>query len=135
MRVLLIVIQAFLAITALPAGLMLMWAPDGHLLQLPPAVLTNAPFTDFFWPGAVLFTVLGLGHVLGVVLTLRRASLAGPGALVLGTGTVIWIMVQVIMTEPLFWMQGVISGLGLVEALAGARIAWDTDRPRKTFTA
>ena len=125
MRVLLIVLQAFLAVSAMPTGLMLMWAPDGHLIQLPLAVLTNAPFTDFFWPGAVLFTVLGIGHAVSLVLTWRRAPLADGAALVLGAGTVIWIMVQVIMTEPLFWMQGLIGGLGLVEVLATVR----TGRP------
>ena len=125
MRALLIVLQAFLAISAMPAGLMLMWAPDGHLIQLPLAVLTNAPFTDFFWPGALLFTVLGLGHGVGLVLTWQRAALAGRAALVLGAGTVIWIVVQVMMTEPLFWIQGLIGGLGLVEVLAAVR----TGRP------
>jgi hypothetical protein len=40
---------------------------------------------------------------------------------VLGAGAVIWIVVQVIMTEPLFWMQGLIGGLGLVEVLATVR--------------
>jgi hypothetical protein len=125
MRVLLIVLQAFLAISAMPSGLMLMWAPDGHLIQLPLAVLTNAPFTDFFWPGALLFTVLGMGHAVGLVLTWRHAPLADGAALVLGAGAVIWIVVQVIMTEPLFWIQGLIGGLGLVEVLAAVR----TGRP------
>lgn len=125
MRVLLIVLQAFLAVSAMPAGLMLMWAPDGHLIQLPLAVLTNAPFTDFFWPGALLFTVLGMGHAVGLVLTWQRAPLSDGAALVLGSGTVIWIVVQVIMTEPLFWIQGLIGSLGLVEVLA----AVPTGRP------
>lgn len=125
MRVLLIVLQAFLAVSAMPAGLMLMWAPDGHLIQLPLAVLTNAPFTDFFWPGVLLFTVLGMGHAVGLVLTWRRAPLGARAALVLGAGAVIWIVVQVIMTEPLFWIQGLIGGLGLVEVLA----AVPTGRP------
>jgi hypothetical protein len=125
MRVLLIVLQAFLAVSAMPSGLMLMWAPDGHLIQLPLAVLTNAPFTDFFWPGVLLFTVLGMGHAVGLVLTWQRAPLSDGAALVLGSGTVIWIVVQVIMTEPLFWIQGLIGSLGLVEVLA----AVPTGRP------
>jgi hypothetical protein len=68
MRVVLVLIQAFVALTALVGGGLLMRAPDGHLLQLPLAVLTHAPFIDFFWPGVLLFGVVGGGHAVGLVL-------------------------------------------------------------------
>ena len=119
MRVVLVLIQAFVALTALVGGWLLMQAPDGHLLQLPLAVLTHAPFTDFFWPGVLLFGGVGGGHAVGLVLTVRRAPLAGTGALLLGVGTVVWIGVQVLMTDPLFWIQGLIAGLGVAEAALG----------------
>lgn len=117
-RPLLLPVQAFLAITALHGGYALMLAPDGSLLRLPREFMHSTLFPDFFWPGALLFTVIGLGHVLGFVLTLRRAAFAPRAALVLGLGTLIWIGVQVLMTE-LFWLQGLIAALGAVETIVG----------------
>lgn len=117
MRTVLIVVQAFLAINALACGYALMAAPDGSLLQLPREFMHTTLFADFFWPGAILFGVLGLGHAVGFGLTLRRAAIAPRAALVLGLGTLIWIGAQVLMTE-LFWLQGLIAALGAAEVVA-----------------
>ena len=119
-RTVLLIVQGFLAVNAITGGLLLMRAPDGSLLALPRDFMHTALFADFFWPGAILFGVLGLGHLLGFILTLRRSSLAAGVALALGAGTLTWIGVQMLMTD-LFWLQGLIAGLGLVEVVAGRR--------------
>ncbi|MBK7946405.1 MAG: hypothetical protein IPJ85_14355 [Flavobacteriales bacterium] len=64
--------------------------------------------------------MLGLGHSAGFVLTLRRSVHASRSALILGAGTLIWIGVQVLMTE-LFWLQGFIAALGLLEVILSLR--------------
>lgn len=120
MRIMLLIVQGFLAMNALAGGLLLMLAPDGSLLQLPRDFMRSTLFADFFWPGAILFSVLGLGHLLGFVLTLRRSAGATRAARMLGAGTLIWIGVQVLLTE-LFWLQGLIVALGLVEVVLGRR--------------
>lgn len=120
MRTILIAVQAFLALNAMAGGMLLMLAPDGSLLQLPSSFLRTHLFSDYFWPGLILFTVLGLGHLAGVVLTLRRAPIARRAAFVLGTGTLIWIAVQVLLTD-LFWLQALIAALGLAELIVGRR--------------
>jgi hypothetical protein len=51
----------------------------------------------------------------------RRSAITARAALILGTGTLLWIGVQVMMTE-LFWLQGLIASLGLVEVVAGFRL-------------
>ncbi|MBK6831189.1 MAG: hypothetical protein IPG92_10850 [Flavobacteriales bacterium] len=119
MRAIVILVQLFFGISATWCGAALMMAPDGSLLQLPLSVLTHAPFSDFFWPGFVLCTVLGLGHVVAFVLAVRRSSLAAWAALAGGFAAIIWILVQVIMTDPFFWLQPVIGALGLLEVLGG----------------
>lgn len=119
MRAVVLCVQLFFGISATWCGTALMMAPDGSALQLPLSVLTHAPFTDFFWPGLVLCTVLGLGHVWAFVLALRRSSLAPWAALAGGFAAIIWILVQVIMTDPFFWLQPVIGGMGLLEVLGG----------------
>ena len=122
MRTVLLIIQGFLAVNAIIGGLLLMMAPDGSLLELPRDFMHSTLFADFFWPGAILFGALGLGHLLGFILTLRRSSLAAGVALALGAGTLTWIGVQMLMTD-LFWLQGLIAVLGLVEAVAGRRMS------------
>lgn len=117
MRIAVLIAQGLMALSAIPCGLMLMLAPDGRLIQLPLETLTNSPFIDFFWPGLLLFGVLGIGHAVGLVLTLRRSALASRAALVLGSGTITWIAVQVIMTDPFHWMQVVIAGLGIIQVI------------------
>ncbi|HMQ76511.1 MAG TPA: hypothetical protein PKE21_10200 [Flavobacteriales bacterium] len=121
MRTVLLIVQSFLAVNAIAGGLLLMSAPDGGLLRLPRDFMHSTLFADFLWPGAILFGVLGLGHLVGVWLTLRRSSIAARIALVLGAGTLIWIGAQVLMTER-FWLQGLIAALGLVELVLGARL-------------
>ncbi len=122
MRSWLLATQGFLAVNATVGGLLLMRAPDGSLLQLPRGFMHSTLFADFFWPGAILFSVLRLGHLAGFVLTLRRSSIAAGVALVLGAGTLIWIGVQVLMTD-LFWLQGLIAALGLLELVVGRRMS------------
>ncbi|MCB9184008.1 MAG: hypothetical protein H6591_08815 [Flavobacteriales bacterium] len=121
MRPLLIAVQAFLAVNAMAGGLMLMLAPDGNLLQLPPSFMRTRLFPDYFWPGLILFAVLGLGHAIGCMLTVRRAAIAGRAAIGLGIGTLIWIAVQVLLTD-LFWLQALIAALGALELLAARRV-------------
>jgi len=88
---------------------------------LPSDFMHSTLFADYFWPGAILFGVLGVGHLVGFVLTVRRSAITARAALILGTGTLIWIGVQVLLTE-LFWLQGLITALGLVEVAAGRRL-------------
>ena len=121
MRILLLLTQGFLALNAMAGGILLMVAPDGSMLQLPSDFMHSTLFADYFWPGAVLFGVLGVGHLVGFVLTVRRSPITARAALILGTGTLIWIGVQVLLTE-LFWLQGLIASLGLVELVAGFRL-------------
>jgi hypothetical protein len=117
-----LLVQGFLAVNAVVGGVLLMLAPDGSLLQLPRDFMHSALFADFFWPGAILFGIVGMGHGLGILLTWRHSALAPLAALVLGLGTLLWIGVQVLMTE-LFWLQALIAALGLVEVVASRRMA------------
>lgn len=117
MRNLLLVVQGILALNAIIGGSLLMLAPDGTLLQLPPDFMHSTLFHDYFWPGVVLFAILGIGHAVGTVLTLRRNAYATLVATWLGLSTLGWIAVQIMLTD-LFWLQALIAALGLAELFA-----------------
>lgn len=113
----LLLVQGFLAVSALLCGALFLLAPDGSLIGMPLDVLRYGPFTDFFWPGAILFCVLGIGHSAGFVLTLRRSSRYSTVGMLLGLVTLGWIGGQLLMVRPFSFLQGVIGGLGLLELL------------------
>lgn len=117
MRIALLITQAFLALNAMAGGLLLMLAPDGSLLQLPRYFMHGKLFYNYFWPGVVLLGVLGIGHAVGALMTLRRNAHAFRVATWLGLATLGWIAVQIMLTD-LFWLQGFITALGIAEIFA-----------------
>jgi hypothetical protein len=56
----LIILQALLGIGALASGGLLMLGPDGSLMHMPLSLIQKSPFSNFFIPGLVLFTFLGI---------------------------------------------------------------------------
>ncbi len=117
MRSALLTIQFVLALSALLCGALFLLAPDGHLIGMPLGVLHYGPFTDFFWPGMILFVALGIGHVFGFVRTLRRSAHHRRVGMLLGLVTLGWIGGQLLMVRPFSFLQVVIGGLGLLELL------------------
>lgn len=116
-RAALLFVQGFLAVSALICGVLFLLAPDGRLIGMPLDVLRYGPFSDFFWPGVILFCGLGIGHAAGFALTLRRASRYRKAGMLLGLVTLGWIGGQLLMVRPFSFLQGVIGGLGLLELL------------------
>jgi hypothetical protein len=57
----LIALLLFLGVSAIGGGGALIISPSGKLLGgLPLSILAHSPFSDFFVPGIILFTILGL---------------------------------------------------------------------------
>lgn len=113
----LLIVQGFLAVSALICGALFLLAPDGHLIGMPLDVLRFGPFTDFFWPGVILFCALGGGHAFGFVCSLRRSQHQQRIGMALGLVTLGWIGGQLLMVRPFSFLQLVIGGLGALELL------------------
>ncbi|MBL7984709.1 MAG: hypothetical protein JNM91_06890 [Flavobacteriales bacterium] len=117
----LLIVQGFLAVSALFCGALFLLAPDGSLIGMPLEVLRYGPFTDFFWPGVILFGALGGGHSLAFLLTVRRASSYARIGMALGLVTLGWIGGQLLMVRPFSFLQVVIGGLGFLELVLALR--------------
>lgn len=117
----------FLGINAIMGGLLLMLAPDGSLMGMTLDWLQNAPFKNYFIPGLLLFSVLGLFTLftlVGLVFNVKLRYLnflniysdrfwAWTYSLYIGLIAIIWITVQLIMTQ-YFWIQPVIIFNGVL---------------------
>lgn len=143
-RIPLLVVQAFVAVTAAAGGIALMaGAAMGWLGITPePALLADTPFGSYAFPGLVLIVVVGGTQALAFVLLWRQNPWAMAAATVAGFGLLIWIFVQQAYI-PFTPLQAVYFGLGLLELvlvlltldlfnLAKRRLAADAARMRRS---
>ncbi|MCA9931286.1 MAG: hypothetical protein KC419_22530 [Anaerolineales bacterium] len=117
------ILQIFIGIGAVPVGLMFIVDPTGASLGFPLEWLADTLFQNYLVPGIFLFTVNGIGSLIGAFLTLRRHPSASLAAVGLGAFLMAWIVVQVItLGPPPHWLQILYFVLGAVELLLGWRI-------------
>ena len=78
--------------------------------------LKNSPFDNFLIPGIILFTVIGLGNVIGAVTTCFKSKYQGYISGTLGGALVIWIVVQCIMLRAVVFLHVLFFILGIIQA-------------------
>jgi hypothetical protein len=125
-----IVLEIFIGAGAVGGGLALMAGPNGEILPIPVSALSGSPFANYFVPGAVLFTILGIGPLGAAVLAWRRHAVAPLLTFVVGGALFIWLIVEILFvgysTNPP--LQAGYLGLGIVISLVGVgwmrRVGW-----------
>jgi len=126
----LIVLHVLLGVGAVVSGGMLMAAPDGHLMQMPPSMLQYSPFPSFLIPGVILFTLLGIYPLCVAYGLWKRPGWRWPdainpfrgihwswaGSLAVGVISVIWIVVEVIMLRAFEFLHALylVWGIALI---------------------
>lgn len=119
LRRMLSLLQGFIGLGALPPGALLILDPSGKRMSMPLDWLKESPFRNYLIPGLVLFSINGLGHVLGALATWRHKRYAGVTASGLGLFLMLWIIVQVRWIRLLSWLQPTYFIFGLLELMGG----------------
>lgn len=78
-------------------GAALLWDPSGSLISLPLSFLKGTPFNNFFLPGSLLFTVLGIFPLIVLTGLWRHRAWSWLASLLVSIGLIIWIMVEILM--------------------------------------
>lgn len=117
------IIQALVALGAIPAGYLMLAEPDGKSLGMTVDVLAGTPFKDFFIPGLFLFTVNGLCNLAGSVLCFFKFSYAPAIGIALGSALVIWISVQVFSIGLTHFLQPGYFIIGIIEIILSYLLA------------
>ena len=112
------VLQIFIGIGALPAGIVLITDPSGSSLGMPLENLINSPFSDFLVPGIFLLVVNGIGSLIGGSSSFLRYRLTGEIAIGLGMFLIFWIVAQVWWME-IHWLHALYFILGAAELSLG----------------
>jgi len=113
------VLQAFIGLGAIGGGLMFIIDPSGNAMELPVDMLQGSPFPDFLIPGLFLFTVNGLGSIVGAGLSLARSRYAPEAGVLLGAILVAWIIIQVAIIQSVHWLHILYFVLGFIELALG----------------
>lgn len=125
--IILILLQFLLGVGAMFGGGALMLAPDGSLLGMPLDVMQGAPFANFFIPGLILFSLVGVFPLCAAyslwklpawtwpdaINPFKRTHWAWAGSLAAGAIVVIWIVVELIWV-PYAAIHGVYLGWGVL---------------------
>lgn len=118
-----IALELATAVGAIPVGLSMIGDPSGSSLGMSQSWIADSVFGSYLVPGIYLFVMNGLGMVVLAGLSVARHWTAPWLTGVLGTGLVIWIVVQLVaipsMRSPL---QVAFLAIGLV--LGVIALAW-----------
>jgi hypothetical protein len=102
-RITLLVILGYEGVGALLGGMLLIVAPDGHLMDIPVNVM-HGTFPDFLIPGIILLG-LGLLNVLAFYFVFRRFPVDWFMAGLALSGFVIWFVVEIVILKELHWLH------------------------------
>lgn len=111
------VIQAFVAVGAIPAAILMIIDPSGKLMGLPSDMLAESPFKDFLVPGIFLLVLNGLFQAAGAALSFKKQAFAPHAGFILGLILTSWILVQGFFLGLGHFFQFLYLGIGLFEAI------------------
>ena len=116
----LIILLAFLALSAIGGGGALIVSPSGKLLGgLPLSILEHSPFTNFLVPGIILFLIMGITPSIIIYALLKKPAnkfaeyfnlfkdmyWAWSFSIYVAFALIIWIQVETIFVQGVGWLQ------------------------------
>lgn len=128
-RIPLLVLHGFLALTAIGAGQALARDPSGKALGFDVNWLAGSPLKSYRIPGVVLSIVIGGANVAGLIGQQRRSWWAPAGSLAKGGLLLIWLAIQTAIIGIRHWTQFLWLVLFTLVAALGALGTRTANRP------
>lgn len=121
-RVALLILDAFVALTAIGGGVAMVATLD----RFPPEWLRGSPFADYSIPGLILAGVVGGSAAAAAVALWRRPRLGVPASAMAGAILAGWVVGEIVIlnqngaaTSPRTMMEGLYLIVGAVMMLSG----------------
>mgnify|MGYP006946326266 FL=1 len=117
MRILLLFLLAFIALSAVVSGMFMLSYPDGSFLGLSVSLLNDTGFQSFAIPGMLLAVLVGGTSLVAVVLNALAHPMRYNSAILASVVLIGWILVQIVMIHTLHWLHFVYLFLALLVLL------------------
>lgn len=105
MKTILLIFLAFVAITSILSGSLMMSDPNGSLLNLSPELLKPTPFKNFLIPGLLLTVIVGGINLTAVIYNLQRNNNRYNWAIAGGLAITGWIIAEMILLQLSHWLH------------------------------
>lgn len=116
------ILQLFISIAAIPAGIGFILDPSGEKLGISMELIKESPFANYFIPGVILLIVNGIGSLIGSLHSFFKHKRTGIIAITLGIALVIWIVSQVYWIGLVSWLQPFIFVMGILEIILATKV-------------
>jgi hypothetical protein len=119
----LVTLELLTGVFAVVGGLLLIGAPDGHLLATNRNALANSPFVDWRMPGVLLVAFVGIGFLITAALQWLVPRIGWSMSLLAGCGLVAFETVEVVLLgfQPLQAIFGAVGVAVMILALGSPR--------------
>jgi hypothetical protein len=108
------ILLLFNATGALYGGYLLITDPSGKSLQLPAEVITHTSFSDYFFPGLILFIINGIGSLMVVTSLLLKWKISPVLVVMQGFALVCWIVIQLTLIDLVYFLHYVMGITGVL---------------------
>ena len=117
MKTILLILLLFVGVTAFVSGIIIIYQPDGSIMNLQLSVLNGTPFNNFLVPGIVLTIFAGVTNLLAAYFNFKKHAARYNWAIAAGAMIGGWIIVQMLLINYFHWLQFLYLGTGIVIVL------------------
>ncbi len=121
-RIIVITLLVFTGLNALIAGFLFMYDSSGDMMGLNTDYIGQSPFSNYFWPGLVLFMFNGLLNLFVAYWSIKKGRYYAMAVIIQGIVLMGWILVQVIMVHEINTLHTVMFSIGSILFLLGVWI-------------
>ena len=113
MKIFLIVLTAFVTLTAIAGGMLLIMDQEGTSLHLTTPMLKNTPFDNYLMPGILLIALVGGVNGAALVSQLTKSSLTFRWTIAGAVVLIVWTIIQMLIFSGASWLQVLFLFIGM----------------------
>ncbi len=117
MKLFLFLLTAYVALTAIVSGALLVSYPDGSVFNMSTGLLKGTPFSNFLVPGILLCVMVGGTNLVAVILNMQTHPLRYNWAIAGAVMLIGWVVIQMLLIAVLHWLQFAYLGIGIMMML------------------
>lgn len=114
MKIILLILLSFIALTSIISGIFMISCREGGILNLPISLLKDTPFNNFMFPGILLAIIVGGVNLVAIFYNLENHANQYNWAMAGGFIISGWIIAQIILINTVHWLHFIFLGMGIL---------------------